>query len=136
MNVNAPKRFLTTCLGVLFLVTGLYRTRLLYKYPPSDHRSPSYEIVHTFKSPHWLRFAIIVTEITVGLLLLFSTSEQTKTYVIYFISAMLTASVLVVITTNWKKVISTFDDVWTFHPTTVAVTLHVTYLFVTVSLLL
>ena len=122
MNI---KDILTYFIGLVFI--GAASHRIIYKKQRIE------ESEKVFKLPKYFDIIIIIFEFIIGILLLINFK-----YKIYLLKITLIfiifASILIVIY-NKNKLLNTYNEVFTYQPTFMSFTLHVTYIIIIFSII-
>jgi uncharacterized membrane protein YphA (DoxX/SURF4 family) len=122
MNI---KNILTYFIGLVFI--GAASHRIIYK----KQRIEESETV--FRLPKYFDIIIIIFEFIIGILLLINFKYKIELLKITLIFIIF-ASILIVIH-NKNKLLNTYNEVFTYQPTFMSFTLHVTYIIIIFSII-
>jgi uncharacterized membrane protein YphA (DoxX/SURF4 family) len=122
MNI---KDILTYFIGLVFI--GAASHRIIYK----KQRIEESETV--FRLPKYFDIIIIIFEFIIGILLLINFKYKIELLKITLIFIIF-ASILIVIH-NKNKLLNTYNEVFTYQPTFMSFTLHVTYIIIIFSII-
>jgi uncharacterized membrane protein YphA (DoxX/SURF4 family) len=122
MNI---KNILTYFIGLVFI--GAASHRIIYK----KQRIEESETV--FRLPKYFDIIIIIFEFIIGVLLLINFKYKIELLKITLIFIIF-ASILIVIH-NKNKLLNTYNEVFTYQPTFMSFTLHVTYIIIIFSII-
>jgi uncharacterized membrane protein YphA (DoxX/SURF4 family) len=122
MNI---KDILTYFIGLVFI--GAASHRIIYKKQRIE------ESEKVFKLPKYFDIIIIIFEFIIGILLLINFKYKIKLLKITLIFIIF-ASILIVIY-NKNKLLNTYNEVFTYQPTFMSFTLHVTYIIIIFSII-
>jgi hypothetical protein len=122
MNI---KDILTYFIGFVFI--GASTHRIIYK------EQRIYEAEKVFRLPKYSDIIIIIFEFIIGILLLVNFKYKIELLKIILLFVIL-ASILQVIY-NKDKLLSTYNEVFTFQPTFMSFVLHLTYIIIIYSII-
>jgi uncharacterized membrane protein YphA (DoxX/SURF4 family) len=122
MNI---KDILTYFIGLVFI--GAASHRIIYKKQRIE------ESEKVFKLPKYFDIIIIIFEFIIGILLLINFKYKIELLKITLIFIIF-ASILIVIH-NKNKLLNTYNEVFTYQPTFMSFTLHVTYIIIIFSII-
>jgi uncharacterized membrane protein YphA (DoxX/SURF4 family) len=122
MNI---KDILTYFIGLVFI--GAASHRIIYKKQRIE------ESEKVFKLPKYFDIIIIIFEFIIGILLLINFKYKIELLKITLIFIIF-ASILIVIY-NKNKLLNTYNEVFTYQPTFMSFTLHVTYIIIIFSII-
>ena len=130
------KDILIIFLGLLFIFTGIHRFVIMLSINKDDIRSPSFEITETFGMYEWFKYLIIILEVLVGCILLFSKSTKIVISTLYVLLVFIFLSCSIILIKHFEKIRKTYIDAFTFHPTFTCFFLHITYGVICLGLIL
>lgn len=122
-------------LGIIFLMTGMYRIYLLSTYHQQHPRSPQHEATATFQCDQQIQYVVIGLEVLVGLILLIAGTHHLSYYALALLLIFLCVALVITTYHNWTPLINTFDDTFTFQPTSTSTALHITYAVIIIAIL-
>jgi len=124
MNLSL-KDILIYYLGLVFIFASIHRI-----YLKSQREEEAYEVL---KLPKYFDILIIIFEFTVGVLLL--TNFKYKIYVLFILIIFLIIWTIILIFHNIDKILYTYNEVFTYQPTSVSFILHLTYIIIISAIL-
>jgi uncharacterized membrane protein YphA (DoxX/SURF4 family) len=122
MNI---KDILTYFIGLVFI--GAASHRIMYK------KQRIQESEEVFRLPKYFDIIIIIFEFIIGILLLINFKYKIELLKITLIFIIL-ASILLIIH-NKNKLLNTYNEVFTYQPTFMSFSLHVTYIIIIFSII-
>jgi len=111
-------------LGIIFILIALHRMVL--------KKEREQELL-VFGLPKYSDYLIILCELIIGILLLSNIFNIKK--VLQFFLLFLVSACIIIFFRNYKKILSTYTDIWTFQPTAMSLALHF-YIILIVLILL
>jgi len=111
-------------LGFVFIIIALHRMLL--------KKEREQELL-VFGLPKYFDILIILCELTIGILLLLNVPY--KKNVLYFFLLFLVCACILIFLRNYKKMLSTYKEIWTFQPTSMSLALHFYIILIVLMLL-
>ena len=111
-------------LGVIFIIIALHRMVL--------KKEREQELL-VFGLPKYSDYLIILCELIIGILLLSNIFNIKK--VLQFFLLFLVCACIIIFFRNYKKILSTYNDIWTFQPTAMSLALHFYIILIVLMLL-
>lgn len=119
MYILDGNEFFIKLAGIFFITVGIVRIFL-----PNERKK---ELTNMNLSDNLnLDIIIILSEIIFGLILLFDLADKSKT-ILVLILFLIIGTILIIIN-NFNNIINDFYLVWTYQPTSMCLTLHLTYI--------
>ena len=111
-------------LGFLFIVVAFHR--FMYKKDREKERN-------VFGLPRHSDIFIMLFELIIGILLLLNVSY--KKLILEIFLAFFIIGCIIIFIKNSKKIMSTYHEIWTFHPTAMCFSMHLYIIFIVLILL-
>lgn len=118
------KDIYTRILGFVFILIALHRMVL--------KKEREQELL-VFGLPKYSDYLIILCELVIGILLLLNISYKKNVFMFFLL--FLVCACIIIFFRNYKKILSTYKDIWTFQPTAMSLALHF-YIILIVLILL
>ena len=118
------KDIYTRVTGLLFIVIAIHRVYL--------KKEREQEVI-VFGLPRYSDYLIILFELIIGILLLINVSYKKnilKLFLLFFIIAC-----IVIFFRNYKKILESYNEIWTFQPTSMCFAMHLYIIFIVLLLL-
>jgi hypothetical protein len=117
--------FIIKYFGIIFIIAGVIRY-----YSPNARKN---ELIN-MGLPDGFDYIILLFEIFIGIFLLFNLFDKTVILIIFLL--FLIIGTILILINNYNKIISEFNQVWTYQPTAMSVVFHFTYIIMIIGLLL
>lgn len=118
------KDIFTRILGFVFILIAFHRMGL--------KKDREKELI-VFGLPKYSDFLIILFELIIGILLLLNVSYKKKVlklFLLFFI-----VGCIIIFFRNQKKIIRTYNEIWTFQPTAMSFAMHLYIIMIVLMLL-
>jgi hypothetical protein len=119
------KDILIFYIGIVFILASFHRIYLI-----SQREKEAYEV---FKLPKYFDIIIIIFEFLIGFLLLIN--FKYKLFLLYILIIFLIIWTIILICLNIDKLLYTYNDLFTFQPTSMSLVLHITYIVIIFAIL-
>lgn len=120
------KDILIYYLGFVFILASFHRI-----YLKSQREKEAYEVL---KLPKYFDILIIIFEFIVGVLLI--SNFKYKSYLLFILVIFLIIFTIILIYHNLEKILNSYNEIFTYQPTSMSLILHITYIVIIVAILL
>jgi len=111
--------------GIVFIFASIHRM-----YLKSQREEEAYKFL---KLPPFFDIFIIIFELAIGILLL--TNFKYKLQALLLLLIFLIIGSILIIVNNTDELLKTYNEIWTFQPTSMSFSLHLTYIVVIIAIL-
>ena len=118
------KDIYTRILGFVFVVVAIHRMFL--------KKDREKELI-VFGLPKYSDFLIILFELIIGILLLLNVSYKKKILKLFLL--FFVVGCIIIFFRNYKKILSTYNEIWTFQPTAMSFAMHLYIILIVLMLI-